>query len=114
MSLKIIALAGLIASAAFPLASQAQAVGLGLAQANNCVACHQVDRKRVGPAFRIIAERFQGDAQASDYLVNSILNGSRSRWGAIPMPAQKQVSGKEAQALAEWILSLADDKAADD
>ncbi len=88
-----------------PLAS-AQTVGVDLAQANNCLACHQVDRKRVGPAFELIAQRFAGQDGAADYLANSIRQGGRGRWGAVPMPAQPQVSPADAQAIAAWILSL--------
>lgn len=89
---------------------KAQAIGLGLAQANSCVACHTVEKKRVGPAFKAIAERFSGKPGAQDYLAQSIRNGGGKRWGAIPMPAQPQVTEEEAQALAAWILSLADNE----
>lgn len=88
--------------------ARAQAVGLGLAQAKNCIACHTVDRQRVGPAFRAVAQRFAGHDGAVDYLAHSIRSGGGGRWGAIPMPAQPQVSEAEARELAKWILSLAD------
>jgi cytochrome c len=78
-----------------------------LARANNCLACHQIDSKRVGPAFSVIAQRFAGSDGARDYLANAIRSGSRGRWGAVPMPAQTQVSQADAQLLAAWILSLA-------
>lgn len=89
---------------------KAQAIGLGLAQANSCVACHTVEKKRVGPAFKAIAARFSGKPGAQDYLAQSIRNGGGNRWGAVPMPAQPQVTEEEAQALAAWILSLADNE----
>lgn len=84
----------------------AQTVGLSLAQSSNCLSCHQVDRKVVGPGFKVIAERFKGNPDAVDYLVHSILMGSRGRWGAVPMPRQTQVSEADARLLAQWILSL--------
>ncbi|MYN14894.1 c-type cytochrome [Pusillimonas sp. TS35] len=80
--------------------------GMDLARVKSCLACHQVNEKRVGPAFTVIAERFAGSAAAQDYLANSIRNGSRGRWGAVPMPAQRQVNAADAQLLAAWILSL--------
>ena len=86
--------------------ASAQTVDLGLAQASNCMSCHRVDRKVVGPAFSAIAERFAGNAEAADYLAQSIINGSRGRWGPVPMPRQAHVSPKDARALAQWILSL--------
>lgn len=88
-----------------------QTVGLGLAQANNCMSCHRVDRKVVGPAFSTIAQRFAGNPEAADYLAQSIVNGSRGRWGPVPMPRQAHVSPNDARALAQWILSLNDSPA---
>lgn len=88
--------------------AHAQMVGVDLARAKNCLSCHQVDKKVVGPAMTVIAERFAGGQEgAQDYLAQAIRNGGRGRWGPVPMPAQPQVSQAEAQLLAAWILSLA-------
>lgn len=84
----------------------AQTAGVDLARSNNCLACHQVDQKRVGPAFTDIGKRFAGQEGAINYLAGAIRQGSRSRWGAVPMPAQPQVSPANAQLIAAWILSL--------
>jgi cytochrome c len=86
---------------------RARALGPGLAKANNCIACHTVERQRVGPAFKAIAERFAGNEAAVDVLAYSIRHGGGGRWGPIPMPAQPQVTGATARTLAQWILSLA-------
>lgn len=70
--------------------------------------CHQVDRRRVGPPFAAVADRYKaGDQQMVNYLANSIRKGGRGRWGAVPMPAQPQVTEEQARVLAGWILSLA-------
>jgi len=107
-SVFVVALSLLVAGAS-SMPARAQTVGLGLAQARNCIACHTVDRQRVGPAFRAVAQRFAGHDGAVDYLAHSIRSGGGGRWGAIPMPAQPQVSEADARELAKWILSLADD-----
>ena len=89
-----------------PGAAQAQATGLDLAKAKNCLACHQVTQKVVGPSYQSVAQRYAGQPDAVDHLVNSIREGSAKRWGAIPMPAQKaMVSPDEAKQLAQWILA---------
>ncbi|MBV6272325.1 c-type cytochrome [Alcaligenaceae bacterium CGII-47] len=80
--------------------------GQELARAKQCLACHQVQTKRVGPPFAAIAQRFGGQADAADHLARVIREGSSGQWGAIPMPAQNQVSAFDAQRLALWILSL--------
>ncbi|AEC22229.1 hypothetical protein PT7_3689 [Pusillimonas sp. T7-7] len=86
----------------------AQQTGVNLAKARNCLSCHQVDKKVVGPALTVIAQRFAGVEGAADYLAQAIRNGGRGRWGAVPMPAQPQVSPADSKLLAAWILSLAD------
>ncbi|ARP54714.1 cytochrome C552 [Alcaligenes faecalis] len=74
-----------------------------------CLSCHQIDRKRVGPPFREIAQRYApGPAQETrTYLQRQIQQGSRGNWGAIPMPAQNRINAEQAQAIAAWLLSLA-------
>lgn len=91
-----------------------QAAGLALAQSQACMACHQVDSKRVGPPLRSIGERYatQGDSSATvRYLADKIRSGGAGAWGAVPMPAQNQVSDADALKLAQWMLSLAPAKA---
>lgn len=89
-------------------AAHAQLPGQSLAQQRQCLSCHQVDSQRVGPPFRSIAQRYGNGPHDAivDYLARSIMQGGRGRWGAVPMPAQPQVSQADAQALASWILSL--------
>ena len=77
------------------------------ASSKACLACHQVDTKRVGPPFRGVAERYAGQPTAMSYLVDKVLHGSRGDWGAVPMPAQTQLSEDQAKDLVQWVLSLA-------
>lgn len=77
-----------------------------LAQSKNCMACHSVDKKVVGPAFKDIAKKFGGQAGAADMLAQKIMKGSSGVWGPVPMPANTQVSEAEAKTLANWVLSL--------
>ena len=96
-----------VAALACAPAAQAQSTtGLDLARAKNCLACHQVDRKMVGPSYQSVAEKYAGQPDAVDHLVQSIREGSSKRCGAIPMPAQKAaVNPDEAKQLAQWILA---------
>lgn len=97
----------LIAALSFCSTASGQSTGLELARAKHCLSCHQVDAKRVGPAFTLIAQRFQGQESAVNYLADTIRSGGRGRWGPVPMPAQPQVSPADAERIAAWILSLA-------
>ena len=106
MSLKIYACSLAIVSALCGGPALAEGIPLERVSANNCFACHQLNAKRVGPSFRLIADRFAGNDGARDYLARAIRSGGRGRWGAIPMPAQPQVSEHDAEAIADWILEL--------
>ncbi|HFS1426151.1 TPA: c-type cytochrome [Pseudomonas aeruginosa] len=69
-----------------------------------CVACHAIDAKMVGPAYKDVAAKFAGQAGAEAELAQRIKNGSQGVWGPIPMPPNA-VSDDEAQTLAKWVLS---------
>ena len=76
-----------------------------LAKAKNCMACHAVANKVVGPAFKDVAKKYVGDKTAEDKLVAKVIKGGSGVWGAIPMPANPQVSDADARVLVKWILA---------
>jgi cytochrome c len=87
------------------LASGQAAADEALAKQKGCTACHSIDRKLIGPAYRDVAKKYKAEKDASAKLVTSILGGSTGKWGAVPMPANK-ITQEEAGKLAAWILSL--------
>jgi cytochrome c len=92
----------LVAAAAFAapvLADQA------LAQSKNCMACHSVEKKVVGPAYKDVAKKYAGQ-DVSAKLATKVMKGGAGVWGAIPMPANPQVSQAEADTLVKWVLSM--------
>ena len=76
-----------------------------LAKAKNCMACHTLATKLVGPAYKDVAAKYAKDAGAEARLVQKIQKGSSGTWGPIPMPANPQVTEAEAKVLAKWILA---------
>ncbi|MGE4335870.1 MAG: c-type cytochrome [Pigmentiphaga sp.] len=105
----VLALAAGMATAGAMPAAATDTHGPALARSNACLACHQIDARRVGPPFREIGKRYAhaGDPAATiEYLAGTIQKGGRGRWGAIPMPAQPRVSDEDAQELAKWILEM--------
>lgn len=76
-----------------------------LAKAKNCMACHAVATKVVGPAYKDVAKKYVGDKTAEDKLVAKVMKGGSGVWGAIPMPANPQVSEAEARILVKWVLA---------
>jgi cytochrome c len=77
-----------------------------LAKAKNCMACHAIQTKLVGPAYKDVAAKYAGQKGAEDKLVAKVMKGGSGVWGAVPMPANPQVSEAEARTLVRWILSL--------
>jgi len=78
---------------------------LALARSKNCMSCHAVERKVLGPAFKDVAVRYKGNAGAADLLATKIRKGGAGAWGPVPMPANNQVSEADARTLATWVLA---------
>ncbi len=77
-----------------------------LATSKNCMACHAADKKLVGPSYKDVAAKYATDKSAVDKLAAKILKGGSGAWGAVPMPANAQVSEAEAKKLAAWVMSV--------
>jgi cytochrome c len=75
-----------------------------LAKAKNCLACHQVDKKVVGPSYKDVAKKYTAKDEAM--LVEKVLKGGKGTWGPVPMPPNAAVTPDEAKKLVGWILSL--------
>ena len=75
-----------------------------LYKSKNCMACHRVDRNTLGPSFKNIAAKYAEDKEAEARLAKKIREGGSGVWGAVPMPAQPQVSESESLTLSRWIL----------
>jgi cytochrome c len=87
------------------LASSSAFAQADLAKAKNCMACHAVANKLVGPAFKDVAAKYSGQKGAEDKLVQKVMKGSTGTWGPVPMPANPQVSEAEARSLVKWVLA---------
>ncbi|MET0858538.1 MAG: c-type cytochrome [Telluria sp.] len=87
------------------LASTSAMANADLAKAKNCMACHAVANKLVGPAYKDVAAKYAGQKDDEDKLVGKVLKGGSVTWGAVPMPANPQVSEAEARSLVKWVLA---------
>jgi cytochrome c551/c552 len=72
---------------------------------NACTACHAVDSRILGPAFREVGAKYQGRNDAEAYLLRRIREGGQGTWGAVPMPPQGALKDADALAIVQWILS---------
>lgn len=87
------------------------AYGEELIANSGCIACHGIDEKIVGPAYRDVAKRYASRTDAREYLVGKILNGGSGVWGGAAMAAQEQLNENQAMAMAAFILTLAEGEA---
>ena len=97
----------LVAAAAFGMAfgTSAQA-NEALAKASGCLACHTVDKKLIGPAYKDIAAKYAGDKGAEANLIKKVKDGGKGVWGDIPMPPNAHVKDPDIKTLVVWILSV--------
>ncbi|MCC7082940.1 MAG: c-type cytochrome [Burkholderiales bacterium] len=100
------------------LAAAAGILGAGVAQAadaksaealmkkNACNACHAVDKKLVGPAYKEVAAKYRGQKDIAPKLVDKVKKGGVGVWGKVPMPPNPNVKDADAKELVDWILTL--------
>jgi cytochrome c len=93
------------------VATQAGAVDAAAAQAlaqkSGCLACHSVDKKIIGPAYKDVAAKYKGNKDAEAMLIAKVSKGGSGVWGPMPMPANSpQVSAENIKTLVQWVLSL--------
>lgn len=77
-----------------------------LAKKSACLACHQTDKKLVGPAYIEVAKKYAGDAGAEAKLIAKVKAGGSGVWGAIPMPPNAAISDADIKTLVKWILAM--------
>lgn len=87
--------------AAFPAAASEE-----LAKKHNCLVCHTVDKKMVGPAYKDVAAKYRADKGAPAKLAAHVKNGSQGVWGPMQMPPNNTVPDADINTLVKWILSL--------
>ncbi len=86
------------------LGSTDNSLAYDIAKKNACLACHSVDKKIIGPAFKDIARKYQYSENAEQFLLQRVRNGGAGVWGVVAMPANKNISDQDAQKLIQWIL----------
>ena len=99
--MKIIASVVLLALVSLPALANEE-----LAKKNACTACHTVDKKLVGPAFKDVANKYRNDKKAEAMLVEKVKKGGVGVWGQVPMPPNTNVTDADVKTLVKWVLSL--------
>lgn len=104
----VLAVSALVASAGAQALDAAAAKALATKSA--CLACHAADKKLVGPAYKDVAAKHKGQADALAVVAARIKSGGSGLYGPVPMPAQPNLKDDELKLLAAWVLAGAPDK----
>jgi cytochrome c len=96
LTIIVLATSVLVSSAAFASAD--------LAKKNGCAVCHDATAKKMGPSWKDVAAKNKGAKDAEKMLAETIVKGSKGKYGKIPMPPQPKAAA-DAVALAKWILT---------
>jgi len=104
-------LLAVVASASMLVAAQANAADAkaaeALAQKSGCLACHSIDKKVLGPAYKDVAAKYKGDKTAEAKMIEKVKKGGSGTWGPMPMPANSpQVKDEDIKTIVQWVLSL--------
>ena len=99
-------------AAAILVAGNANAMGkddaLALAKKSGCLACHSIEKKVVGPAWKDVSAKYKGDASMKAKLVAKVKAGGKGVWGQVPMPPYSpRVADADIEKLVGFVLSIA-------
>lgn len=100
--MKLIATALIAAGAMISAPAMAD---MNLAKKSNCMSCHQVDKKMVGPSYKDVAKKYAGNADAVKMLSEKVKKGGKGVWGQIPMPPNPAVKDADIETLVKWVLA---------
>lgn len=91
--------------AASMVAASSVSANQDLAKKHNCVTCHQVDKKLVGPSYQDIAKKYAGNKAAVKTLTAKVRNGGKGTWGEVPMPPNPSLKEADAETLVKWVIA---------
>jgi len=93
-------------AAAGVLAAPVAQADEALLKKHNCVACHQIDKKVVGPAYKDVAKKYKGQKGIAVKLAEKVKKGGQGAWGPVPMPPNAAVPDGDIKKLVDWILKM--------
>jgi cytochrome c len=80
--------------------------GLELIGASDCITCHEIDKKKIGPAYTDVAAKYENTQAVVDTLVSKIIKGGQGNWGTIPMTPHPTLPEADAREMVKYIMSL--------
>ena len=80
--------------------------GIEIVGKSDCMTCHKIDEKNIGPAWRDVANKYAGQDTAVKYLAHKIITGGAGVWGEVPMAAHPTFTQEEAETVAKYVLLL--------
>ena len=95
-----------MAAFSIPAFAVDEATAMDIAKKNGCLACHALDNKLVGPAWKEVGKKYAGDPAAAEQLVVKVKKGTKGAWGVVPMPPNATVKDADVRTLVQFVLTL--------
>ncbi len=105
-AIRLILAGGCLLAASATSIAATEAEAMDIARKNGCLACHTLDKKLVGPAWKEVGRKYAGDATAAEQLAVKVKKGTKGVWGQIPMPPNATVKDADIKALVAFVLTL--------
>jgi cytochrome c len=80
--------------------------GESLLKTSDCMTCHQIEGKLVGPAYKDVATKYAGQSDAKTTLIKSIIEGSKGKYGEVPMTAHASLAKEDVEKMVDYILTI--------
>ena len=93
-------------TAAGVLAAPVAQADEALLKKHNCTACHQIEKKVIGPGYKEVAKKYKGQKDIAVKLAEKVKKGGQGVWGPVPMPPNAQVTDEDIKKMVDYILSL--------
>jgi cytochrome c len=101
-----ITVAAILAASVLATGAVRADAGEDLLKKSGCLACHSMEKKLVGPAYKDVANKYRGDASAAAKLADKVKKGGSGVWGPVPMPPNAAVSDADIKTMVAYILAI--------
>jgi len=81
--------------------------GLALIAKSDCLTCHKVDEKLIGPSYRDVANKYAGTSDTIvTHLAGKIISGGSGVWGEVLMTPHAAITKEDAETMVKYIMLL--------
>lgn len=80
--------------------------GIEKVKASDCMTCHMVERKIIGPSYAEVAAKYENTEENVSMLAGKVIAGGAGVWGEVMMTPHPALSEEDAKDMVRYILLL--------